>query len=133
MRPGHRLDDLGLLLRAGLLVVTVRIALWLRPLPRVQTMVHALGRPGRPGGDAPAPDRIGWAVRNASRLVPAASCLTQALAAQALAERSGYAPELHLGAKHGSEGFKAHAWLDIDSKTIVGGEAKADFIPLTRV
>src|SRR5262249_26147483 len=86
--------DRALLLRIGALVAVVRVVLWTRPWPRVLRLVRALPmvlRPRHEGArgcpDAArdwylSADRATWAVRHASRLVPAATCLTQSLALQ---------------------------------------------------
>jgi hypothetical protein len=68
--------------------------------------------------------RLGWAVRSAARLVPGASCLTQALAAQFLLSRWGRPSHIRIGvAKDPSGKLLAHAWLISDSKVVVGGSA----------
>jgi hypothetical protein len=66
--------------------------------------------------------RIGWAVRNAARLVPGASCLTQALAAQYLLARAGCRSQLQVGVARDPSGrFLAHAWLISDGRVVIGG------------
>ncbi len=69
--------------------------------------------------------RIGWAVRNAARLVPGASCLTQALAAQYLLARAGCRSHLQVGVARDPAGrFLAHAWLVSDGKVVIGGSSR---------
>jgi hypothetical protein len=54
-------------------------------------------------------------------LVPHATCLTQALAAQTLLRFRGDWAKLCLGVARGDFGeFKAHAWLEADGKVIIG-------------
>jgi hypothetical protein len=115
--------DFILFLRAFGLVVSVRIALWV--LPSRLLLRHVARRVRR----APAPadtsllvKRIGWAVRAASRRVPDASCLTQALSVQLLLARHGYSSELKIGVLRDSvTGFAAHAWVLVDGQVLVGG------------
>jgi hypothetical protein len=69
--------------------------------------------------------RIGWAVRNVARLVPGASCLTQALAAQYLLARAGCRSELQVGVARDASGrFLAHAWLVSDGRVVIGGTSR---------
>jgi hypothetical protein len=78
--------------------------------------------------DMAAPEtlrRVGWGVRNSARLVPGASCLTQALAAQFLLARSGYRSQLQVGvAKDPSGRLLAHAWLVSSGRVVIGGSSR---------
>jgi len=57
--------------------------------------------------------RLVWAVRAASRRIPAASCLTQSLALHCLLARAGHRSEIRIGvAKNAEAGFQAHAWVE---------------------
>ncbi len=68
---------------------------------------------------------VARAVMRAARWVPRASCLTQALSAQYLLARSGYASEIRIGVAADQEArFKAHAWLLSDGKIVVGGSER---------
>lgn len=65
--------------------------------------------------------RIAWAVRQAARLVPRASCLTQGLAAQIMLARRGLPSTLHIGVrKDALAPFEAHAWLTFQGRIILG-------------
>ena len=69
--------------------------------------------------------RVSWGVRNAARVVPGASCLTQALAAQFLLARAGHASNIHIGvAKDDAGHVIAHAWLVCDGRVVVGGSIR---------
>ena len=60
-------------------------------------------------------------VRRVSRYVPAASCLTQALATQVLLGRRGQVSSLRIGVTRSAEGeLKAHAWLESNGEIIIG-------------
>jgi hypothetical protein len=69
--------------------------------------------------------RIVWAVQVASRRIPGASCLTQALAARVLLAKCGIASQLRIGIARGEQGdFQAHAWLETaDGRAVIGGVA----------
>ena len=58
----------------------------------------------------------------ASRYVPRATCLTQALTMQVLLERAGYDARLRIGVARGDEGqFQAHAWVESQDGIVIGG------------
>ncbi len=60
-------------------------------------------------------------VRRVSNYVPAASCLTQALATQVLLSRRGQVSNLRIGVTRGAKDeFKAHAWLESNGEIIIG-------------
>ena len=112
-----------LLLQTALVVGAIRVALWLFPFSTVQRLAS------RASGNAHQSHpvkRVVWAVRAVSRCVPAATCLTQAMAAQFLLARSGYASRVQIGvAKDNVRGFEAHAWLVHEESILLGG-ASAD-------
>lgn len=56
-----------------------------------------------------------------SRYVPAASCLTQALAMLVLLNRFGHSSELRIGVvKNDADRLKAHAWVECEGKIVIG-------------
>jgi hypothetical protein len=127
--------DRRLLISALCLVSAVRLGLWLLPL---RTVGHILGwlAPGMPGGppDPSVPDRVARAVTRASRVVPGATCLTQALAGQVFLERHGLPTRLHIGViRGGGQAMRAHAWLDTQGMTVIGGALSRQWTPLLTV
>jgi hypothetical protein len=69
--------------------------------------------------------RLAWGVRHAARIVPGASCLTQALAAQFLLARSGRRSQIQVGVAQGSGGqVVAHAWLISNGHVVIGGSQR---------
>jgi hypothetical protein len=121
-----RTGEAGLLLGAAFVVVILRMGLWLLParlviratlwLQRPKPVIRRLVSGGR------HPEQVAWAVRVVSRVVPGASCLTQALAAQALLARSSEPPRLRIGVAQNGDGvFRAHAWLEARGRVIIGG------------
>jgi hypothetical protein len=118
-----------LILRAAWLVVGVRVGLSLLPSRVVLRQVNG-AEPRRSLGRV-QPDRIAWAVRAASRRVPQATCLTQALAAQLLLAQYGYRSRLRLGVARGEQGdFQAHAWLECGGQIVIGGQDLGRYSPL---
>lgn len=112
------------LLIAWPVVAAVRVALWVLPSRVILRGVRRLER--RPISESSnrmtrAP-RIVWAVEAASRRVPRATCLTQALSAQLLLHAGGQHAQLRLGVARNPDGsFRAHAWLEHAGRPILGG------------
>ena len=77
-------------------------------------------------------EQVVWAVTVASQYVPAATCLTQALAAQVLLSRLGHPASLRIGVSRDEAGeFQAHAWVECQGRVVIGGvQALSRFTPL---
>lgn len=115
--------EFGLLVKAVFLLMAVRLALWLLPFQWQRRFFLDLDRGLRPGPPdySPSPERIGWIVGVASRVIPRATCLVQALAAKAMLARAGWPAHLHLGVAKDEHGhFQAHAWVETQGKVIIG-------------
>jgi transglutaminase superfamily protein len=119
----------SLLLEALALLWLVRVSLWALPyrwVQRLPTLVGQLAlwrlRAAGPRNSRSLPEAVGWAILTAARFTPGASCLTQALAAQALLGRRGAPSRLELGVTlEASRRLLAHAWLECEGRVIVGG------------
>jgi hypothetical protein len=127
--------DRWLLLSALALVWAARVGLWVLP---VRTVARCLGRvvPGRPArtADPALADRVARAVARASRVVPGATCLTQALVAQALLGWHGLATRLRIGVVRDAEqGLRGHAWLEGQDGIVVGKDLAGQWRPLLPV
>lgn len=136
-----------LLIQAVALVAAVRVTLWVMPsrwiVRAVQRLVggetpsavrHPPSAVRRPPSDERTPaeraraegggrtaDGVVWAVSAASRRIPDATCLTQAVAALLLLRRAGHDARFVVGvARGGSGALEAHAWLERDGKVIIG-------------
>jgi hypothetical protein len=112
-------------LTAIAMLVAVRISLWVATVERVESSARRLARrtadtrSPTPGGA----DRIAWAVGSAARFVPGASCLPQAIAAEALLIRAGHPAEIRLGVtKDGRGRIDAHAWVEVSGRVILGDD-----------
>jgi hypothetical protein len=81
-------------------------------------------------------EQVVWAVKVVSRYLPGATCLTQAIAAQALLTHSGFPSQVEIGVakerKDGRDnataktedearGFHAHAWVVCKGQVVLGG------------
>jgi hypothetical protein len=68
-------------------------------------------------------EQMVWAVRVVSRYLPGATCLTQAVAAQALLTQSGFPSQMEIGvAKDGLRRLQAHAWVVCHGQVVLGGQ-----------
>jgi hypothetical protein len=118
-----RSEQRKLLLRAFPLVVAVRLALWACPSRLVLRYALRCSERAnlRPPPGKPPASLIAWAVRAASRRVPKASCLTQALSGQIFLGMHAYASRIHVGVAREEDGrLSAHAWLEVEGRTLIG-------------
>jgi hypothetical protein len=117
--------DRRLLVSALALLWAVRLALWLLPFRVVRRLFTKRSRPAWRQKEAhpSVVRRAAWAIRAASRYVPAATCLTQALAAQALLSCYGQESRLQIGVARDTQGgLRAHAWLETAGRVVIGAE-----------
>jgi len=126
--------DWLLLLVCMCLLAGIRLSLWVLPFQTLRRMTHTAGHlfaSTRPARNQPM-DRIVWAITVASRYVPRASCLTQALAAQVLLQRHGVATDLRIGLARSEQGqLQGHAWLEHNNQVIIGNSDLQRFTRLT--
>jgi Transglutaminase-like superfamily len=124
------LSELRLLIGAAIVLGLMRLGLWLLSLRRLRALLRRDKLQLCRAGSA-SPDRIGWAVQVASRYVPKATCLAQALTAKMLLESAGFPANLHIGVARGEqERFEAHAWVETDGRVISGGSELERYSPL---
>lgn len=112
------------LLRCVFVVSAVRLGLtflsynWLRRRINVKDAVAP--------GNLEELRRVAWGVAAASRLVPQATCLTQALAGQYLLAAAGKYSKIQIGIERGTGSeLRAHAWLVSGDHIVLGGSAKS--------
>ena len=124
--------DRRLLVEAALLLGALRVGLWLLPFRLVRRMADRVSAGVAGDIGQLSVERIAWAVTAASRYLPGATCLPQALAAQALLGRHGYPAVLRIGVARGAAGrLEAHAWIESRGRIVIGGEADlARYTPL---
>jgi hypothetical protein len=115
-----------LLLLRGLFVVAVtRAALCVCPLLTARDAAAKAAR----GRKMYAVAQLVWAVTVASRYVPSATCLTQALALHALLMHSGHQSRVEIGVGKRSR-FEAHAWVVCDGKVVLGATEAGRYRPI---
>lgn len=113
-------SEMLFLARCLLVVAAVRLGLTLLSYNHIRRMVTRLDAQQPAGiGDL---RRVAWGVAAAARLVPYASCLTQALSGQYLLARQGNASKIRIGIERdtGTQ-LKAHAWLMSGDQIVLGG------------
>lgn len=116
-------DEKKLLIRATWLLWVCRLGLWLLPFKALRRHLAKLERPKPSGlkGGVIDIDKIIWAVALASRYVPAATCLTQALAGQVLLNQHCAPALLRIGVMKNQRGaFRAHAWIESQGRVVIG-------------
>jgi len=129
MNPGNPLRhsrrsgaDWNLFFRAYAVVGFIRLMLWMRPFPKIQSWATKAqnSRVAKSSLDSKAVYKIVWAVSAAARRIPRATCLTQALATQIMLGRRAYATDLHFGAKKNGQKLDAHAWIERNGNILIG-------------
>ena len=123
----------GILIKAVLLLWAVRLGLWVLPFRVVERLADWAGHTPAPlrGSGSSSLDRTAWAVAAASRYVPHATCLVQALAARVLLKRAGLPSSLHIGVARSNEGqLQAHAWVESQDRIVIGQSDVRRYTPL---
>ena len=120
-----------LLMRVLFVVGVARTSLWVMP---VEAARRAVSRAAA-GAASNSVEQVVWAVKAVSRYLPGATCLTQAIAAQALLTHSGFPSQVEIGVakerkddrdnatatEDESRGFHAHAWVVCQGQVVLGG------------
>jgi hypothetical protein len=115
-------SDRRLVLQTTIPIFGIRLALWCLPFQTICRVLRPLARAAQPStGGLPSVDRLAWAVQAASRCIPAATCLTQALALHLLLGRHGYSGRVLIGVAKDPAGIRSHAWLEFQGKVLIGG------------
>lgn len=109
-------SEIAMLRDAFLELVHVRTALWLLPWGRLTT--PSLGTTST-SLLSPGADRLEWAIRAASRFIPRATCLTQAIALHRLLSIHGYQSVVQVGARNDEGRFGAHAWVEHEGRPLL--------------
>ncbi len=109
-----------LMVRALTTVARIRVALWAKRFASIRSQIVDL--------EATAPAalddlrQIAWSVTATAKLVPQATCLTQALAGQTLLAQRGLASTVQLSiSQNTGTDLRPHAWLLSDDIIVLGG------------
>lgn len=116
-------NDLGLLLRALGAVVKVRAHLLRRTHDDLRRLIETHPITSDPSNAALT--EVAWSVSSAARLIPGATCLTQANAGQLLLARRGHPSTVRLSVRMEKNGKLApHAWLMSGNTIVLGGTSQ---------
>lgn len=118
----------ALLIKSVVLTILIRISLSILPFTRIYSTSNKLSKIYINQKNTKNVKDIIWSVIVASIYVPKSTCLVQAITAQILMTHYNYDSILRIGVNK-SENFKAHAWVEMDNKTILG-ESGIDFVPI---
>jgi hypothetical protein len=126
--------DAALLLEAALSLTFFRIALRFIAFQRLAAWMgrHSSG-PGLPPGEEMrrAIRRVEWAVEAVARHAPFTFvCFPQSLAVYFMLRRRYVASKLFYGVARENQVLKAHTWIKVGERTVVGGEAESRFTVL---
>jgi hypothetical protein len=110
-------EQRNLLLRVFVTVVVARVSLCLLSVGTTRRVTTRLAAGVRAG----SVEQVAWAVKAACRFVPGATCLSQAVAAQAILARSGISSQVEVGVSKKERCFQAHAWVTCQGKVVLGG------------
>lgn len=104
-------------------LVLIRLCLWVVSFNRLNQWLLRLSerRSRRREPNSNEIDQVVRSVKACSRLVPRATCLTQALAARTLLRFSGQQSSLKIGVDKTEENkLTAHAWIELNGEIIIG-------------
>jgi hypothetical protein len=73
-----------------------------------------------------------WIASAGSGRAPGAKCLVRALVGEALLRASGHDPRLCIGVALDG-GFRAHAWVEVDGRAVVGSAQDGEYSRLAPV
>jgi hypothetical protein len=104
-------------------VILTRIGLWLLPASRLQALLMRLADANpAPQAHPDYAERAASAVASASKLVPGASDLTQALATLTMLRRRGLNGRLRMEVQRNRAGFlRTRFWAEHDGRALTGG------------
>jgi len=111
--------DRRLLVWTGMVLAAARVCIWMVPFHVARRFIVP-PRPAHPADRLTAP-RVRWAIGIAQRLIPDATCLPQAIAAESLLVRDGHDVALRIGVMKNAAGkIEAHAWVECEGRVVVG-------------
>jgi Uncharacterised nucleotidyltransferase/Transglutaminase-like superfamily len=125
--------DIALAIEAGCMLTFFRIALNFLPVQKLTAWM------GRPVQLVPAQEnagqtlrRVKWSIDAVIRHVPLTFvCFPQCLAAYFMLRRRHIASRLFYGVARDADQLKAHTWVKVGDRTVVGGEVESRFTVLT--
>lgn len=105
-------------------VIRIRIMIWLFSFSTVQRKVQNIATKYPSSNHTITASRLRILIVAASRYVPKATCLVQALAGHILFSKYGYNTSIKIGVLTENGEFEAHAWLEHGEKVVLGESEK---------
>jgi len=125
--------DRRLLIEAWIVLAAMRVAVHTIALERLYKLASRSRSTGRQDRDhLPSVEAIVRAVDRASSVVPGGrNCLVRALTAELMLRRADNESELKIGVGKSPHGeFRAHAWVEIAGKVVIGESESGDYVTL---
>jgi hypothetical protein len=116
-------DEKSLFIKSMFLLYLIRLGLWILPFQKLRILLTKEGKVTIPTENSHQRQvkNVARAVTAASRYVPSATCLTQAMAVIVLLNRRGHRAQLRIGVAKGLNGqLEAHAWVEMRGQIIIG-------------
>lgn len=125
------LAEKWLLLEAFGALALARCALVVLPVRWIFRWLESPMR-GAQSSNSDVVERVRWAVLTVARYGPISFvCFPQALAAHAMLRRHGISSIMHYGVRRSADRrLRAHAWLEVDHRMLLGGESALLFAPI---
>jgi hypothetical protein len=131
----RRPADIGIAIEAGCMLAFFRVALNFLPVQKLSAwMSRGNGERVWVAQETAAPTlrRIEWSIDAVVRHFPMTFvCFPQCLAAYFMLRRRHIASRLFYGVARDADQLKAHTWVKVGERTIVGGDVESDFTVLT--
>ena len=111
---------------AAALLAFVRLTFWILPFRLLRRALHRYSTLLiQTGGRVAAARTAALVASVAARFPVPVTCLAEALVAETMLRRRGYAPALRLGVrKPDASVFDAHAWVECDGRIVIGEVAE---------
>jgi hypothetical protein len=109
-----------LAVRALLVLIGLRAALWGLSFPRVRALVEGMTPDEAGEADEAAARAVRRAVDRAARTMPGTACLAQALTAEVLLRRGGHEARVVIGVAPDGQPLDAHAWVESAGVLVTG-------------
>ena len=113
-------------IEASVVLTVVCTTFWILPFRLLARLLGGYAARFRRPCEAPAPRIAALVASVAGRFPAPVTCLAEALVAEAMLKRRGYAPVLRLGVRKPNGTLDAHAWVECDGRVVLGGVRELD-------
>jgi hypothetical protein len=127
MKRVHKFFNLSsseqrLLIKAWILLGVIRLGMELFPFSTLRKLLDRLRFLMGGFEKEFSEEQLVWSITVASRYIPKATCLAQALTTQLFLQQAGHQACLHIGVSEAEDGgIKAHAWVESQGRILIGG------------